>query len=237
MAHPEITCIITEDEPLARKGLLGYAERTGFLRVTGQCENALQLNALLKQQPADLLFLDIEMPYLSGIEFLKSFPNPPRVIFTTAFEQYALQGFELDVLDYLVKPVSFERFLKAANKAYEFFLGQRSAPQADYLFIRADNKLEKVLFADILYAESLENYVAIHTARRKMITHATLKSLQESLPPGLFVQTHKSYVVNTGQVTAIEGNTLHIGSHRVPVSKYLRDQVLEKIVNNRLLKK
>ncbi|MGN6418017.1 MAG: LytR/AlgR family response regulator transcription factor [Pseudobacter sp.] len=232
-----IRCIITDDEPIARKGLQGYISKVNFLSLSGVCEDALQLNGLLKQQPADLLFLDIEMPYLSGIDFLKNASNPPRVIFTTAYDQYALKGYELDVLDYLLKPISFERFLKAANKAYDYFRLLQRAEPADFVFVKADNKLEKVFYADILFAEAMENYVGIYTRERKLIIHSTLKALQESLPAGQFIQPHKSYLANLEAIRAIEGNILHIEQYQVPVSKYLRDAVMEKIINNRLLKK
>lgn len=236
MDHLIINCVITDDEPLAGKGLQGYAEKTGFLKVAAVCEDAIELNTVLKQQPVDLLFLDIEMPYMTGIAFLKSYTNPPKVIFTTAYEQYAIQGFELDVLDYLLKPISFERFLKAANKAYDYFSIQQPGDQ-QYFFIKTDSKLEKVCFNDILFAEALGNYVAFHTADRKIVTHSTLKSVQEKLYPRQFLQPHKSYLVNINQITAIEGNILHVGKYEVPISKYQKEEVLEKIVNNKLLKK
>ncbi|MEZ2443012.1 LytR/AlgR family response regulator transcription factor [Chitinophaga sp. RCC_12] len=231
-----IRCIITDDEPLAGEGLQRYAQKTPFLQVIAVCEDAIQLNTLLKQQPVDLLFLDIEMPYITGIEFLKSYPHPPKVIFTTAYEQYAIQGFELDVLDYLVKPISFDRFLKAANKAFDYFSSQHISKEQPYFFIKTDNKLEKVIFNDILFAEALGNYVAIYTTDKKIITHATLKSVQESLPARQFLQPHKSYLVNINHISAIEGNVLHMGNHEVPISKYQKEELLEKIVNNRLLK-
>lgn len=236
MDQVNIKCVITDDEPLAGKGLQGYAAKIGFLQVVAVCEDAIELNTVLKQQPVDLLFLDIEMPYMTGIEFLKSYPNPPKVIFTTAYEQYAIQGFELDVLDYLVKPVSFERFLKAANKAYDYFSTRQSGDQP-YIFIKSDTKLEKVLFNDILFAEALGNYVAFYTADRKIVTHATLKAVQEKLDPRQFLQPHKSYLVNIHHISAIEGNILHVGKYEVPISKYQKEEVLEKIVNNKLLKK
>ncbi|QEC44147.1 LytR/AlgR family response regulator transcription factor [Pseudobacter ginsenosidimutans] len=232
-----IRCIITDDEPMARKGLQGYIEKTGFLTLTGVCEDALQLNQLLKTQSADLLFLDIEMPYLSGIDFLKNAINPPRVIFTTAYDQYALSGYELDVLDYLWKPIAFERFLKAANKAYDYFRLQQSEGKQDYLFVKVDNRLEKLFFAEILFAEAMENYVRIYTESRKLIIHSTMRSLLDSLPAVNFIQPHKSYIINLDAIRAIEGNVLHIREYQVPVSKYLREAVMEKIINNRLLKK
>lgn len=236
MDHLIIKCVITDDEPLAGKGLQGYASKIGFLQVVAVCEDAIELNTVLKQQQVDLLFLDIEMPYMTGIEFLKSYPNPPKVIFTTAYEQYAIQGFELDVLDYLVKPVSFERFLKAANKAYDYFSAQQTGDQ-QYIFIKSDTKLEKILFNDILFAEALGNYVAFYTADKKIVTHATLKAVQEKLHPRQFLQPHKSYLVNINHISAIEGNVLHVGKYEVPISKYQKEEVLERIVNNKLLKK
>jgi DNA-binding LytR/AlgR family response regulator len=235
----KIKCIITDDEPFARKGLQGYAAQIDFLDLRGVCENAVELNSLLKREPVDLLFLDIEMPYITGIDFLKHFPGAPRVIFTTAYEKYALQGFELEVLDYLLKPISFERFLRAANKAYDYFRGvsATAAPVEDHVFVKSDNKLEKISFADILFAEALENYVAIYTREKKVITHLTLKMLQEKLPATAFVQPHKSYLIAIDKINSIEGNILHIEQYQVPISKYQKEEIMEKIVNSKLLKR
>jgi DNA-binding LytR/AlgR family response regulator len=233
-----IKCVITDDEPFARKGLQGYVDKIDFLDLKGVCENAIELNSLLKKEPVDLLFLDIEMPYLTGIEFLKQLPAPPRVIFTTAYEKYALQGFELEVLDYLLKPISFDRFLRAANKAFDYFrLQQAPAMGDDYIFVKADSKLEKIAFADMLFAEALENYLAIYTREKKIITHLTLKMLQEKLPAAAFIQPHKSYLVAIDKIASLEGNMLHIAQYTVPISKYQKDEVMEKIVNNKLLKR
>ena len=233
-----IKCIITDDEPFARKGLQGYIGQIAFLDLRGVCENALELNSLLKMEGVDLLFLDIEMPWLTGIDFLKQLAAPPRVIFTTAYEKYAVQGFELEVLDYLLKPISFDRFLKAANKAFDYFRQQQAAaPAEDYIFVKADNRLEKIAFAEILFAEALENYVAIYTREKKIITHLTLKMLQEKLPAAAFIQPHKSYVVAIDKINSIEGNILHIQQYQVPISKYQKEEIMEKIVNSKLLKR
>jgi DNA-binding LytR/AlgR family response regulator len=221
---------------MARKGLQGYVEKIEFLQLAGVCEDAVQLTSLLRQEPVQLLFLDIEMPYVTGIDFLKNTPNPPKVVFTTAYEQYAIKGYELDVLDYLLKPISFDRFLKAANKAYDYFHSKQQA-DSPYMFVKADGRLEKINFEEILFVEALENYVAIHTAQKKLITHSTLKAMQENLPSAQFIQPHKSYLVNIGFINSIEGNLLHIGKFQVPISKYLKDEVMERIVNNKLLKK
>ena len=233
-----IKCILTDDEPFARKGLQGYIAQIDFLDLRGVCENAVELNSLLKKEPVDLLFLDIEMPYMTGIDFLRQLASPPRVIFTTAYEKYAVQGFELEVLDYLLKPISFERFLRSANKAFDYFrLQQASTTPGDYIFVKADSRLEKIAFTDILFAEALENYVAIYTREKKIITHLTLKMLQEKLPPVSFIQPHKSYLIAIDKIGSIEGNILHIADYQVPISKYLKEEIMEKIVNSRLLKR
>jgi len=228
----KITCLITDDEPFARKGLQGYVEKIGFLELKGVCEDALQLSEMLRQQPVDLLFLDIQMPHLTGIELVKALPNPPKVIFTTAYEQYALQGFELDVLDYLLKPISYERFFKAAWKAHDYFASrnEKAAGATPYMFAKANGRLEKINFDEILFIEGLENYAAVHLINKKLIIHTTIKALLEKLPAGAFLQTHKSYIAAIDKVESIEGNTLYIQKHQVPVSKYLRDVVMGQIV-------
>ena len=232
----KIRCVITDDEPMARKGLQGYVDKIVFLELAGVCSDAIELNNLLKTEEVDLIFLDIEMPYLSGIELLQNLRQPPKVIFTTAYEQYAIKGYDLNVVDYLLKPVSFERFLKAVNKAHDLFSNAKT-PVADFIFVKSNNKLEKVLFQDILFLESLENYVIIQTTNAKIITHTTLKHLLENLPPEHFLQTHKSFVVNMNKIKTIEGNTLGIQQFAVPISRNLREQVMEKILKNRFLKK
>lgn len=232
----KISCIITDDEPVARKGLQGYVEKVSFLQLAGVCEDAIQLNSFLKQQPVQLIFLDIEMPYITGLAFLKNSTHPPKVIFTTAYEQYAIKGYELDVLDYLLKPISFDRFLKAANKAFDYFQPKEISDN-DHIFIKVNSKLEKVKFDDILFAEAMENYVAIYTRRQKLITHITLKGLQEKLPVHAFIQPHKSYIINVQAVQSIEGYMLHIDKYQVPMSKYQKEEVMEKMVNSKLLKK
>jgi two-component system, LytTR family, response regulator len=231
----KITCIITDDEPFARKGLQGYLEKIDFLDLKGVCEDALQLSNLLQQQPVDLLFLDIQMPHITGIEFIRALSNPPKVIFTTAFEHYALQGFELDVIDYLLKPISYERFLKAAWKTRDYFALREVKPNTSalspYMFAKVNGKLEKINFDEILFIEGMENYAAIHFENKKLIVHTTIKSLLEKLPANQFIQTHRSFVVSINKVESIEGNVLYVQKHRVPVSKYLRDTVLGKIVS------
>jgi two-component system LytT family response regulator len=227
----KISCIITDDEPFARKGLQGYIEKIGFFDLKGVCEDALQLSDMLQKKSVDLLFLDIQMPHITGVEFLRAMRNPPKVIFTTAYQQYAIEGFELDVMDYLLKPIPYERFLRAAWKARDYFeLREHPENPAPYIFVKANGKLEKIAFADILFIEAMENYVAIYLEGKKIITHSTIKALLEKLPAKQFIQTHKSYIVAIDKVGTIEGNILHIGEYKVPMSKYLRDEVLGQIV-------
>lgn len=223
-----ITCIITDDEPVARKGVQRYVEKIKFFQLVDVCEDAIQLKTVLESKQVDLLFLDIEMPWVSGIEFMKKSIHLPKVIFITAYESYALQGFELDVLDYLLKPVSFERFQKSANKALEFFSSREH--QEEYTFIKANNRLEKILFRDIIFIEAMQNYISIHLVSKKLMVHTTLKSFREKLP-SYFIQSHKSFIVNTNAITTLEGNLLHCGDFKIPISKYQRAQTLEKLIN------
>jgi DNA-binding LytR/AlgR family response regulator len=228
-----ITCIITDDEPYARKGLQAYVEKVTFLDLKGQCEDAMELSQMLQQQPVDLLFLDIQMPHITGVEFLRSLKNPPKVIFTTAFKEYAMEGFELDVLDYMLKPISVERFMKAAYKAKDYFDLKGITEAPTYLFVKAEGRLEKIIFDEVLYLEGMENYVIIHTATKKIITHSTLKALMDKLSRQQFMQTHKSFIVALDKVNTIEGNTLHLGTHRVPIGRQLREPVMERLINRR----
>jgi DNA-binding LytR/AlgR family response regulator len=231
----KISCIVTDDEPFARKGLQGYIEKIDFLELKGMCENAVELNSLLKKQAVDVLFLDIEMPYMTGIDLLKNLSKPPKVVFTTAYEKYAVHGYELEVLDYLLKPISFDRFLRAANKIHDYFRQHQGGN--DYFFVKVDSRLEKIGVNDILFVEAMENYVAIHVPDRKIITHLTLKMLQEHLPATSFVQPHKSYLVAIDKINSIEGNTLYVGAFQIPVSKYQKEETLQRILNNRFLKR
>ncbi len=219
----KIRCIITDDEPMARKGLQGYVEKLEFLELVAMCEDAIQLGNVLKEQTVDLIFLDIEMPYLSGVEFLSGLTNSPKVIIVSAYEQYALKSYEFDVIDYLLKPVPFERFLKAVNKVYDWFEKEKSDDlQPDSIFVKTTQKYKKVNFEDILFIEGMDNYISIQTTKNKLITHSTLSSFTQKLPPQKFVQIHKTFVVNIGKVTSLEGNVLGINNFKLPVSRNYR---------------
>lgn len=233
----KLRCIITDDEPVARKGLQGYVEKLDFLELVAVCEDAIHLSNVLKTEQVDLLLLDIEMPYMSGIELLSSLVNPPRVIITSAYTQYAIKGYDLEVVDYLLKPISFDRFLKAVNKVYDYALSQQTPSSTpDYFFVKANQKLEKIFFRDILFVEGVENYVSIQTVSGKIITHSTLSSMLKNLPVNRFIQIHKSFIVNTEQISAIEANLLIIDKYTIPVSRTYREKAMKAILNNKLLK-
>jgi DNA-binding LytR/AlgR family response regulator len=239
-----IRSIIIDDEPLARKGLKEYINDVDFLQLEGESDNPLKATKLLSEGNIQLIFLDIQMPKITGLEFFKTLHNAPPVIFTTAYPQYALDGFELNALDYLVKPISFERFLKASMRAKEYYEvrnknleEQKTAGKDDFFFVKADNKLVKIFLDDILYVEALQNYVSIHTKTKKFITYLTFKSIEEYLASDSFIKTHKSYIVSASKIDNIEGNDIRIGDHHIPISRTSKDEVMERLLKGRFLKR
>lgn len=236
-----IRCVIIDDEPLARKGLCEYINETNFLSLQGEFDSPLKAADLITSGTAQLLFLDIEMPRISGLDFFKTLIHPPPVIFTTAYPQYALEGFEVNALDYLVKPFSFDRFYKAAMKAKEFYEVSESNQQeekgSDFFFIKADQKLVKIFYDDILYAEALQNYVVIHTAARKYMTYLTFKSVEDYLSSDKFLKVHKSYIVAASKIDSIEAGDIRIGQIHIPISRNQKEEVMEKLLKNRFLKR
>jgi len=235
-----INCVIIDDEPLAREGLANYVREVDFLNLGGIGENPLELLHLIDQQKVDLIFLDIQMPKMNGIEFLKIMQKPPMVVITTAYPSYALEGFQLNVLDYLLKPITFERFFKATAKARDYHKllnGDYTKQDEDYFFIKCGNKYEKIPFEEILYVEGMQNYVNIYTDKGKFVTLLSLKSLEENLDGRSFIRVHKSYIVNMSKINSIEGNEVIIGNNRIPISRQLRDELMQKVVESKLLKR
>lgn len=236
----KLNCIIVDDEPVARKGLAEYVQDTGFLELVGRCENAMKAATILNEQSVDLIFLDIQMPKMSGIDFLKSLRQPPMVIFTTAYPEFALESYELDVIDYLVKPITFDRFLKASQKAFDYKslkLRASGSPSTNYFFVKCDHKFEKVNFADVLYIEAMQNYSIIHTPDRRLITYITFSGLESKLPTGQFLKVHKSFLVSVPKINAVEGNEILIGSARIPISRSLKDEVMKRIMDDNLFRR
>ena len=235
-----LNCIIIDDEPLARKGLKEYINDAEFCELRGEFDNPTKAMDCLSKESIDLIFLDIQMPKLSGLDFVKAMSKPPMIIFTTAYPQHAVEGFELNAVDYLLKPFSFDRFWKAILKAKAIKENQPAgnpAQESDYFYIKTDNKLVKINYADVLFIEALQNYVAIHTVSKKYISYLTLHSIEENLPAQKFVKTHKSFIVAIDKVEAIEGNEIKIGSHQVPISRTEKESVMEKLVQNKLFKR
>ncbi len=230
----KINCIAIDDEPLALDIIKDYAKRVPFLNLMATFDNAVDCMSYLKGNHVDLMFLDIQMEELTGIQLLSALKEKPQVIFTTAYDQFALKGYELDVLDYLLKPISFERFLKAADKAYDKLLvkpeGKPVAteiiPQktVDYCFVKSEFHLEKVNFSEVLYIEGMGDYLMIHTATRKIMTLQSFKKAEETFPTDNFCRVHKSYMVAIDKIESIERNRIKIGNMLIPVSdSYKKD--------------
>jgi len=241
-----IKCVAIDDEPLARECIANYIREVDFLQLSGTGSNPVELTRLMDEQKVDLIFLDIQMPVINGIEFLKMTQNPPMVIITTAYPSYALDGFQLDVLDYLVKPITFNRFFKAVSKAkdYHHLLAKsaltdigKAISTENYFFIKCDYKYERIYFNDILYVEAMQNYVTIYTSKGKYITLLYLKNVEQNLGKNSFIRVHKSYIVSIPKIESIENNEIIIQSFRIPISRNYRDEVIDRVVNDKLWKK
>jgi DNA-binding LytR/AlgR family response regulator len=228
-----LRCLIIDDEPIARKIIREHIEDISFLEIVGEAESINECLVILESQVVDLLFLDIQMPGMNGIEFLERVHPHPMAIMTTAYPDYALQGYELDVMDYLVKPIDFDRFLKAVTKAWEYFKLKSAARETmvlpDAFFIKCNKKIEKIQFSEVLYIEAMANYIIVHTAGKKYITYFTFKGIEEKLPSDLFVRIHKSYLISLNSITRIEGNKAILGKTSLPVSKHFKGSAMEKI--------
>ena len=228
----KLKCIIVDDEPLAQEVLERYLENIRELELVTKCNNALEAFEVLNHENIDLMFLDISMPVISGIDFLRSLRKSPAVIITTAHPDFALQGYELDVVDYLVKPVSLERFMKAVNKALDRV--KQHAPsersnKADFMFVKSDQKLIRINFSDISYIEGMKDYVKIFTKEKMIITLHTMKFFESSLPSDGFIRVHKSYIVNASAIKSIAGNELELQQARIPIGSSYKDQLMRSI--------
>lgn len=236
-----IKTLIVDDEPLALEILESYIGQLNELELVAKCNNALEANQYLSSNPVDLMFLDIEMPVLRGTEFVKLLSNPPALVFTTAYPEFAVQGFELNALDYLLKPISFDRFIKAVNKFTSSVATNKQASansNADFIFVKADKKLVKVNFNEIVYIEGLKDYVIIHTPLTRIVTLQTMKSLEEKLPQDIFIRAHRSFIVNLDQITTIQNSTIEVMTKgqikEIPIGNNYKDEI-ESIVEKRKL--
>jgi DNA-binding LytR/AlgR family response regulator len=238
----KLKCIIIDDEPIARKVLQEFIEEIDYLELAGQAENSLKAMSLLNNNDIDIIFLDINMPKINGIEFLKTTKLNASIIMTTAYTEYAVEAFGLEVLDYLVKPIAFDRFLKACNKAKETEALKKTiqvqpTKANDHFFVKYNNQIEKIFYDDLAYAEAMLNYVMLYTNSKKMMVYVTIKSLEEQLPADSFIKVHKSFIVNILKVKSIEGNMINIAEAKIPISQNLRDTVINKIVKDKMIKR
>jgi two-component system LytT family response regulator len=236
-----MNCLIADDEPLARKGISNFVGEISFLHVSAMCKDAFSVIEELARQPADLLFLDINMPKMTGIELLKTIRKKPLTIITSAFPDYALVSYELDVIDYLVKPISFERFLKAVNKAKEYFeMQQKTVPEVeknDFFFIKCDHRFEKIFYHDIVFVQAMQNYVVVQTDSKRYISYLTIKNVEDYLPQSQFFRVNKSYVIPVDRIESISVSEIKIGSHSFTISRALKEDIMDTIIKNKLLKR
>ncbi|HPQ98735.1 MAG TPA: LytTR family DNA-binding domain-containing protein [Saprospiraceae bacterium] len=224
--------LIVDDEELARQLIASYLKRIPTIEVVGSCKNAVEALTILNRQPVDLLFLDIQMPGITGVEMIRTLVDPPVIILTTAYSEYALEGFELDVTDYLLKPFSFERFSRAINKA-RVRLNNRNQPSptiqaesSNHLMVRADHKIHRIPYESILYIKSMQEYVAYYLTSGRIVALGSLKQLEGLLPPHQFLRVHKSYIIAINNVKSLEGNLLHLEDQKIPVGASYRENVL-----------
>lgn len=228
-------CIIVDDEPMARDVLRRYIEKIPILHLTGECSNAIDALMFLQNNKVDLVFLDIRMPELLGTEFVKSLRTPPKIIFTTAFKEYALDGYELDVIDYLLKPIRFDRFLKAVNKAFpkkdETTQNGDSATERksgiDFIYLRVDKKLVKIILSEILYIESAKDYVKVFVNDKCFVTRQTISSVEAMLSGNQFIRIHRSYIIAVDKIKSLTNDLVEIGDVELPIGKFYKNNFLK----------
>jgi len=240
LSTKKIKCLVIDDEQPARDILRKHIEEVGALELTGSCNNAVEALSFLQSNTVDLLFLDIQMPYILGTNFLRTLKSPPRVIFTTAYRKYAIEGFELDAVDFLLKPIGFDRFLKAVNKILQLDL-RSNLPEKDkqegakeqsqpFLYFRSDRKMVKVLFDDILYIEGLRDYIRIYTSTKAIVTKHLLASLEEMLPADSFLRIHRSYIVSVNKIDSFDSDIVEIAKKELPIGRMYKHDV-NKLLN------
>jgi DNA-binding LytR/AlgR family response regulator len=243
-----IACAIIDDEPIARDIVAEFISQDDRLQLAGSFKNAKEAIKGISVTPVELLFLDINMPGLTGFQFLKSIPNPPAIIFTTAYREHALEGFDANAIDYLLKPVAIERFLLAVNKAWKFLRPTLQAAEnkagsdqdengRDFFFVKAEGGLVKIFIEDILFVEALKEYVKIVLTDKAVITYHTLSGLEEKLPKGKFYRIHRSYIVSIKAITSIEGFSVKIDKHELPISRNERDAFVELVASGKIISK
>jgi DNA-binding LytR/AlgR family response regulator len=238
-----MNCIIVDDEPLAREAIEMLIEKTPNLVLLGSFNGASTASKFMLDNTVDLVFLDIQMPGINGIEFAKTIPQETFVIFTTAFSEFAIESYEVDAIDYLIKPIKLERFQKGVHKAevYSKLLKKGNLTHNiekvtdDYFFIKADRKIIKVYFNDLLFIEGLKDYVVMHTENQKVITAMNIKTSHEQLPKNMFVRVSKSYIINARKIDSVDNNTVYIGKNEIPIGNIYRDYFFDEFVTKKIL--
>lgn len=237
-----LKCLIVDDEPIAIDGLAYYINKLDFIEVVKICSSAIEAEEILKTNKIDLMFLDINMPHLSGIEFLETLKNAPLTILTTAYSEYALDGYRLNVVDYLLKPIGFQRFFQAVSKAKDIFRSQLLLQQSEQqlqsnLFVRQENNFTHISWEDILYIQGMQNYARLHFKDKTLTIHQTMISLEQMLPKNFFFRIHRSFIVNISHIDSVTGNRLFINGKELPVSVARRDELYTNIVYKNLISK
>ncbi|MBO3698534.1 response regulator transcription factor [Roseivirga sp. E12] len=233
----KLDCIIIDDEPLARDGLRDYVKKVSLLQLVGEFKNAIEAKAFIEEHPVDLMFLDINMPKINGLNFVRSLEEPPKVIFTTAYREFATESYDLDGIDYLLKPISFERFFKAVNKVLELLQPNIEEGTRDHFFVKVDGTIKRVLNSEVLYIEGMKDYIKIYLANGStLITLLSLKQMELALPEG-FIRVHRSFIVSLRKVGEISGNVLKIAGSDVPMAPNLRAEVMQKVLGDNYLKR
>jgi DNA-binding LytR/AlgR family response regulator len=222
-----IQCIIVDDEPQARNMMENFVSQISMWKIVKVCSNAIDAFEVLQTQQVDVMFLDIKMPVVNGVDFLRSLNNPPLIIFTTAYQKYAMEGYELNVVDYLLKPIAMHRLLKATEKAAERLALRET--ETNYLFVKHEHKLVKIDFDAILYVEAMQNFVTIHTNTKSYLITQTMKAMEEALPAHLFTRVHRSYIIAMKSVTAVFGNTIEMETTQIPIGSNFRAAFMDKI--------
>jgi len=240
MEQKKMRCVIVDDEPLLRQHVAELTEQVNFLELIETFPSALSAATRLQQGDIDLIFLDINMPYLNGIDFLESLETPPLCIFITAYSEYALEGFRLQAVDYLLKPIVFQRFFQAATKAYQQFMQRNktlleSSANDTMLFVRQGDAFVKISWTNILYAESMQNYTKLHFKERILTIHQTMLALEEALPNNHFFRIHKSFLINVNHIDIISGGRVYIADQELPISRTKREELLQNVVFRKLL--
>ena len=232
-----IRCIIIEDERLAQDVIKNHLQKAGRFKLIGTYRNAVEAKEALEKEEVDLIFLDIQLPGMTGLNFLRSLSNPPFVVFTTSYPEYALESYEFNVIDYLLKPVSYERFSKTVDKIIDgnIFKAPTSEIKPSYrehIFIRSDSKFFRVSFSDIIYIEGMKDYLKIHTTEHDIVTHQTMGEMENILPPGQFIRIHKSYIIAVARIRAVFGNSVDMGKTQLPIGLNHKENIMRYIAGN-----